>query len=67
MEQFERSLEHYSHLKQELIKTAQKLNSCDSEEKEMYQEIALCYSKHLKKMNKLLEEKYGLNLCSIET
>lgn len=49
MEQFERSLKHYSHLKQELIKTAQKLNSCESEEKEMYQEIALCYSKHLKK------------------
>ena len=33
MEQFERSLEHYSHVKQELIKTAQKLNSSDSEEK----------------------------------
>ncbi|TYS33022.1 hypothetical protein [Bacillus pumilus] len=67
MEQFERSLEHYSHLKQEWIKTAQKLNSCNSEEKEMYQEITLCYSKHLKKMNKFLEENYGLNLCSIET
>ncbi|MCY7631251.1 hypothetical protein ACTHP2_14925 [Bacillus altitudinis] len=66
MGQFERSLEQYSHLKQELVKTAQKLNSCDSEEKEMYQEIALCYSKHLKKMSKNLDEKYGLNLCSIE-
>ncbi|MFT0803538.1 hypothetical protein VSK91_22660 [Bacillus swezeyi] len=66
MKQFDHSLHQYYQLKQDLLKVAQKLNSCDTEEKEMYQDIVLCYSKHLKKMNKLLEDEYGLNMCSYE-
>lgn len=64
MEPLNNSLNQYYQLKQELLKVAQQLNSCNIEQKEMYQDIVLCYSKHLKEMNKILENKYGLNMCS---
>ncbi|GED04404.1 MULTISPECIES: hypothetical protein [Bacillus subtilis group] len=64
MNQFDNSLNQYYQLKKDLLLVAQKLNSCSIEEKEMYQDIVLCYSKHLKEMNKILQQKYGLNMCS---
>ncbi|WP_430742800.1 hypothetical protein [Bacillus atrophaeus] len=64
MKQFDNSLNQYYQLKKDLLIVAQKLNSCSIEEKEMYQDIVLCYSKHLKEMNKILQQKYGLNICS---
>ncbi|ARW37624.1 hypothetical protein BUN12_3628 [Bacillus amyloliquefaciens] len=64
MKQFDNSLNQYYQLKKDLLLVAQKLNSCSIEEKEMYQDIVLCYSKHLKEMNKILQQKYGLNMCS---
>ncbi|MFD5198439.1 hypothetical protein ACFVL4_22570 [Bacillus subtilis] len=64
MEPIEQSLSHYYKLKCELLVLAQQLNSCDAIEREFYQDAVLCYSKHLKEMNKLLEEEFGLNMCS---
>ncbi|MEK4220112.1 MULTISPECIES: hypothetical protein [Bacillus] len=66
MKQFDNSLNQYYQLKKDLLLVAQKLNSCNIEDKEMYQDIVLCYSKHLKEINRLLEKKYGLKLCSDE-
>ncbi|MEC2277228.1 hypothetical protein ACPCXE_06385 [Bacillus velezensis] len=64
MEPIEKSLNHYYKLKCDLLILARQLNSCEAMDKELYQDMALCYSEHLKKMNKILEEEFGLNMCS---
>ncbi len=64
MENFNRSLGQYYQVKKELLIIAQHLDSCDRDEKELYQDIALCYSKHLRELHEILKNKYNLNICS---
>lgn len=55
----------YSKLKSDLLKIVRCIDCCTNEnEKEMYQNIALEYSKGLKSLHNSIQKEYQITFCS---
>ncbi|MGF2740797.1 hypothetical protein [Bacillus sp. alh8] len=51
-------------IKTDLLKAAQSIDHCKcNEDREMYQNVTLCYAKALKDLNEVMEDKYGIQVC----
>lgn len=62
MQEFEKDVKDYNQLKNDLIAIVKELDMCNYEKVNMYQDIALCYTVHLKDMKRLLKIKYNLKI-----
>jgi len=60
----EETVTKYNQVKADLMKIAQCIDCCNEEEKEIYQDIALNYSKQLKSIKESVERVYGVELCN---
>ncbi|MCM3024988.1 hypothetical protein [Heyndrickxia ginsengihumi] len=52
----------YNQIKVDLLKIAQCIDCCTDNEKELYQDIAMEYSKELRRIKSSIEEIYGIKL-----
>lgn len=60
----ENKISKYNRLKLDLLKISKCIECCETEpEKETYQNIAIEYSKELKRMHNTLEDIYGVKIC----
>ncbi|MGN4667868.1 hypothetical protein ACTFRP_18890 [Bacillus cereus group sp. MYBK234-1] len=57
---FEKQLIKYNALKSEWLYIVRKLDVCEQEERELYQNIALEYANYLKKFDSILKLKFGI-------
>lgn len=55
----------YNNLKLELLRIVQCIDCCqDKWEEEMYQNIAIEYSKELRNLKEFIEQEYHISLCN---
>ncbi|WP_349346926.1 hypothetical protein [Priestia megaterium] len=64
MKKLEKKVTKYNQVKIDLMKISQCIDYCSEDEKEIYQDIALNYSKQLKSIKESIESIYGVELCS---
>ncbi|WP_230932275.1 hypothetical protein [Priestia sp. TSO9] len=64
MKKLEEKVTKYNQVKIDLMKISQCIDCCSEDEKEIYQDIALNYSKQLKSIKESIESVYGVELCS---
>ncbi len=51
-------------IKNGLLRAAQSIDRCEcNEDREMYRNVTLCHTKALKDLNKVIEDKYGVQVC----
>ncbi|WP_456364983.1 hypothetical protein C1N73_34430 (plasmid) [Priestia aryabhattai] len=62
MEKIESKVTKYNQVKIDLIKIFHCIDCCSEDEKEIYQDIALNYSKQLKSIKESIERIYGIEL-----
>ncbi|MES9699975.1 MULTISPECIES: hypothetical protein [Bacillus] len=61
----EKDLKKYNQIKTDLLKMSKCIECCEQEnERVMYQNVTMEYSKELKQLQKALEATYGVKLCS---
>lgn len=61
----EKDLKKYNQIKTDLLKMSKCIECCEQDnEKAMYQNVTIEYSKELKQLQKSLEATYGVKLCS---
>ncbi|MGF9893519.1 hypothetical protein ABEX78_33400 [Priestia megaterium] len=63
MKKLEETVTKYNQVKIDLMKIFQCIDCCSEDEKEIYQDIALNYSKQLKSIKESIESIYGIELC----
>lgn len=64
MKNIDAEIEKYNQLKIDLLKISKCIECCEEKNKEeMYQNIALEYSKELKHLKKAIEKEYKIKLC----
>ncbi|MDQ7723546.1 hypothetical protein P9293_00045 [Bacillus inaquosorum] len=60
----EKNINKYNKVKLDLMRISKCIECCASpKEKETYQNIAIEYTKELKRMNSALENIYGIKIC----
>ncbi|MBY0065215.1 hypothetical protein H7K08_25745 [Priestia aryabhattai] len=64
MKKIEERVTKYNEIKIDLIKISQCIDCCNDDEKEIYQDIALTYSKQLKSIKESIEKIYNIDLCN---
>ncbi|MBC6972435.1 hypothetical protein H9I32_08430 [Bacillus sp. Xin] len=64
MDIIEEKVKKYNQVKADLMKIAQCIDYCSEDERELYQDIALNYSKQLKHIKESIEKIYGVELCN---
>ncbi|MBR9747575.1 hypothetical protein ACQVWD_26430 [Bacillus cereus] len=64
MDIIEEKVKKYNQVKIDLMKIAQCIDCCNEDEREIYQDIALNYSKHLKYIQESIEKIYGIDICN---
>ena len=64
MEKIESKVTKYNQVKIDLIKIFHCIDCCSEDEKEIYQDIALNYSKQLKSIKESIEKIYGVEISS---
>ncbi|MGE1115679.1 hypothetical protein ACQJ0K_28570 [Priestia megaterium] len=62
MNEIELSIREYNQLKKDLLNIVKELDMCAGEKKNMYQDIALCYTLHLNDMKKIMKDKFNLKV-----
>lgn len=63
MAEIEEKVKIYNQVKIDLMKVFQCIDCCNDDEKEIFQDIALTYSKQLKSIKKSIESIYGIEVC----
>ncbi|MBD8591434.1 MULTISPECIES: hypothetical protein [Peribacillus] len=64
MKELESQLEKYNQIKIDLLKVAKCIECCSDNERELYQNISLEYSKELRGIKQSIEDVYGIQLCA---
>ena len=63
MAEIEEKVKVYNQVKIDLMKVFRCIDCCGEEEKEIYQDIALTYSKQLKSIKESIESIYSVEVC----
>ncbi|KAB2372791.1 MULTISPECIES: glutaredoxin domain-containing protein [Bacillus] len=53
----------YNKLKSDLINIVKQIDDCEKTEIPFYQDLAICYSKEIKRLSKSIEDIYDLKIC----
>ncbi|MEG8980441.1 hypothetical protein U8Y98_27405 [Priestia megaterium] len=62
MKEIEISVKEYNDLKKDLLNIVKELDMCANEKRNMYQDIALCYTVNLNDMKKIMKNKFNLKI-----
>ncbi|MED4286314.1 hypothetical protein P4679_30740 [Priestia megaterium] len=65
MEAIVEKVKKYNQIKMDLMKIAKCIDCCtEVEEKEFYQDVAVSYSKEMKRIKGTIEDTYGIQICN---
>lgn len=64
MAEIEEKVKKYNQVKTDLLRVVKCIDCCtEAEEKEFYQDVAVSYSKELKRIKGTIKSVYGIDLC----
>nr|WP_194950050.1 hypothetical protein [Anoxybacillus flavithermus] len=63
VEKIDEKIKKYNQIKIDLLKIVKCIDCCTEDEKELYQNIAIEYSKELKRLKKSIESAYDVKIC----